>query len=238
MKIQLALIGIVALASSAFGQDEGGFPRQLVIAPSPTPLPADKLPPMQQTGANGYDGKKVIQLAEAELGTFKIPGQDDPRVKQYCTDTFQNDDVYSSDGWCSAFVSFIMRQAGYKFSPNNTDFGWMYVMHRVEEPQPGDIAMLDSHIAFFLGRKVNSEGLHVVGLLGGNQDYQVCVMWVPESDIEYYGEADVAQAGWLPSKHIPNGSSSAGAINVLDDRHKFTGHSLPNFGVTQSGHPL
>jgi uncharacterized protein (TIGR02594 family) len=208
MRIELGVIGLLAIASSAFGQMQA-------------PVQPDKLPPIQQPGANGYDGKKVIELAEAELGTFKIPGQDDNRVKQYCTETMQNDDVYSQDGWCSAFVSFILREAGYKFSPNNTDFGWMYVCHRVAEPQLGDIAMLDSHIAFFLGKKVNAEGIHVVGLLGGNQDYQVCVMWVPDSDIEYYAEADTAPQGWLPAKHIPNGSSAAG-INVLDDRLHWT----------------
>jgi hypothetical protein len=200
--------------------------------------PKESVPVATAADMAAYDGAKVIKLAEDELGTFKIPGSDDTRVKTYCTETFQNDDVYTADGWCSAFVSFIMREAGYKFSPNNTDFGWMYVIHRVPEPKPGDIAMLDSHIAFYLGAKVNKEGTHVVGLLGGNQDYQVCVMWVPDSDIEYYAEADVAPNGWMPSKHIPNGTGSSG-INTLSDRdHKNPGASNQFTIHTSTGHPL
>ncbi len=205
--------------------------------------PKEAVPMATKEEMAEYDGPKIVSLAEAELGTFKIPGQDDQRVKTYCTETFQNDDVYMQDGWCSAFVSFIMREAGYKFSPNNTDFGWMYVIHRVPDPKPGDIAMLDSHIAFYVGQKINKEGLHVVGLLGGNQDYQVCIMWVPDSDIEYYAQADLAPNGWMPSKHIPNttGTGGTSSVNVLNDHLKLTNPgSAPNPQVnrTAGNHPL
>lgn len=218
-QLLFAVLTSSLLSGLAFGQ-----------AASPTPTP--KLPPAD------YDGQKIIKLAEDELGVYKIPGQDDPRVRQYATDTMQNDDVYTNDGWCSAFVSFILKEAGYQFSPNNSDFGWMFVAQRVAAPKPGDIAMLDSHIAFYIGEKRNSEGQDVVGLLGGNQDYQVCIMWVPAIDIEYYAEAEVATPDWKPIKHIPNGMSGGSSINVLDDHVKFSGHSLPNCSITKAGHPL
>jgi len=221
-------IGLVLALVTSRTEAQSPFKPDTIVPPK------ESVPVASAAEMAAYNGKKVIQLAEDELGTFKVPGSDNQRVKTYCMDTFQNDDVYSNDGWCSAFVSFIMREAGYKFSPNNTDFGWMYVVHRVPEPRPGDIAMLDSHIAFYVGSKVNKEGLHVVGILGGNQDYQVCIMWVPDSDIEYYAEADAAPNGWMPSKHIPNGTGSTG-VNVLNNHLRWTSPSVLH---TAGGHPL
>jgi hypothetical protein len=213
--IRIVSLIALAIASQAHGQQVAA----VAIAASP---------PM-------YDGAKIIKLAEDELGTFKVPGTDDSQVKKYCTSTYQNDDVYSNDGWCSAFVSYIEKEAGNQYSPNNTDFGWMYVVTRVADPKAGDIAMLDSHIAFYIGRKQNAEGNWVIGLLGGNQDYQVCVMWVPESDIEYYAEANAAGPGWVPQKHIPNGTSVSNGINVLNDSINYT---TANVKHTKTGHPL
>jgi uncharacterized protein (TIGR02594 family) len=233
----ITILTSITIAASAFGQQSPMHFVQGTLVPEQTPIiPASPSPTPKLLPA--YDGQKIISLAENELGVYKIPGNDDPRVRQYATDTLQNDDNYTNDGWCSAFVSFILKEGGYQYSPNNTDYGWGFVIHRVDAPKPGDIAMLDSHIAFFIGQKVNAEGQIVVGLLGGNQDYQVCIMWVPAMDIEYYAEAEPAGSDWKPTKHIPNGMGASSGLNILDDHIKFSGHSLPNCTVTRGGHPL
>jgi len=184
--------------------------------------------------AAAYDGNKVLEFAKKELGIFKAPGEDSQRVKQYCLETFQNDDVYVGDGWCSAFVAFILKEAGYQFSPNNTDFGWMYHCHRVSPPKPGDMAMLDSHIAFFLGFQDAPDGSRVAGLLGGNQDYQVCIMYIPAKLVEYYAEPETAGSEWKPEKHIPNSATAAG-MNTFDDHLRF---GSPSVHRTVDNHPL
>lgn len=180
-----------------------------------------------------YNGQKVHLIALGELGVSKVPNEDSARVKQYVEETFQNDEEYSSDGWCSGFVSWVLKQAGYQYSPENTDYGWMYYLVRVSEPKIGDIVLMEGHIAFFDGYATQPTGEKYVRLLGGNQDYQVCIMAVPSTYIYYYAEAIPATEGWIPKKHIPGGGVDH--INTLDDHLHFT---APNVRRTSGGHPL
>ncbi|AHG92120.1 hypothetical protein J421_4653 (plasmid) [Gemmatirosa kalamazoonensis] len=130
-----------------------------------------------------------LHIAARELGQHEIagtgPGQDNPRILEYGKTvelTITHDEV----PWCSSFVNWVMREAGYQRTKSAAAVSWLrYGRVALTEEQRGAIVVLcrknaapdpatgsptGNHVAFLL--KATPE---YVECLGGNQSDQVKV---------------------------------------------------------------
>jgi hypothetical protein len=152
--------------------------------------------------AKDYDGKAVYDTAMKEIPTYKIPGKEDERVKQYVQETSNDISSYSEDGWCSPFVAWCLKQNGYEYASYNTFEEWQFVANRVEDPEIGDVVIIPGHTAFF-GGWLDLPGYgKAVLLLGGNQAHRVCVLPVGTGNVMCFMEPKKAPPGWEPKKHV------------------------------------
>jgi uncharacterized protein (TIGR02594 family) len=133
--------------------------------------------------------KDIILWAIYALGVKET----DEEVKRYFK-SVKMDDLYN-DGetpWCAAFVSHILKQAGYKYLNTLRARSYLttYEGEETNEPIPGDLAIFwrgrvddgaSGHVAFFL--KEEHGEIHV---LGGNQNDEVCVARYPKSRLLGY----------------------------------------------------
>lgn len=130
-----------------------------------------------------------LQIAARELRQHERPGADDnPRILSYfdATDlTVTHDEV----AWCSAFVNWCLREAGYRGTRSALAASWLQYGQPAFEVQRGAIVVLNrrdatpdrftgsatgNHVAFLLGATVDA-----VECLGGNQSDQVKVSRFP-----------------------------------------------------------
>lgn len=117
-----------------------------------------------------------MEHARKELGVAEKPGRaSNPRIKLYYTATaLGGDPEDSTTPWCSAFVNFVMQEAGWKGTRRANARSWLDWGEKLEEPRHGAIAVLwrDSpgspkgHVAFF---EAFRDAGKFVWLLGGNQ---------------------------------------------------------------------
>jgi len=130
----------------------------------------------QAQPAAGSD--KWMAIAEAESGTYGIEGPvNNPRIVAYHQATSlaaQNDEV----AWCSSFVNWVMKQAGYVGTNNALASSWMG-WGKASEKVYGAIVVIKrigassdaatgsgtgSHVGFYCETRDNR-----IRLLGGNQ---------------------------------------------------------------------
>jgi uncharacterized protein (TIGR02594 family) len=160
--------------------------------------------------------QKIIDTAMQEIGVTKQVGYNSERVKQYVQETDQELDEYDQDGWCNAFVSWVLKQNGYKYNSLNSVGEVTYSFHQVETPKIGDVVVITGHIAFYAGEATFPGLDNAILLLGGNQAHRVCILPLPKSYVLMYLEPVKAPAGWQPSRHVePQAMSS---YNRFDDR--------------------
>lgn len=123
----------------------------------------------------------ILQIASKEIGVTQIEGpQHNERILQYASDigmTWINDD---ETPWCSIFMNWVAKKAGYSMSNNAAARSWLNVGRSIEDPEPGDIVVFwrngrDSHfghVGVFTG--VSLDGTRIYSL-GGNQMNSVTV---------------------------------------------------------------
>lgn len=126
-----------------------------------------------------------MQIARKELGVKEKPGKaHEPRILEYHAETslHAKDDETS---WCSAFVNWVMRQAGIKGTGKADARSWLTWADGDRcEAKPGAVAVLwrvkplgwQGHVAFI--DKVETGSLW---LLGGNQGDRVSIAQFPKS---------------------------------------------------------
>lgn len=191
--ISLTLFGLSALA---FGQDDS--------QPKPSP-----------SGIAVFD-QKIIDTAMKEVGVTKQVGYESDRVREYVETTDQEFDEYYQDGWCNAFVSWVLKQNGYQFASLNTYDEVDHFFKEVDVPKIGDVVILTGHIAFYAGESQFPGIDNAVMILGGNQAHRVCIFPVSKAVVKKYLEPVKAPPGWMPGRHISQFGMSS--FNRLDDK--------------------
>lgn len=125
-------------------------------------------------------GAPWMTIAEAEVGIHEnsLPGQQNKRILEYhaCTSLHAGTDEVP---WCSSFVNWVMKQAGYQGTNSALASSWITWGHEAAPPRAGAIMVIKrkgatsdqatgsstgNHVGFF----VSSSGAHL-RLLGGNQ---------------------------------------------------------------------
>jgi hypothetical protein len=78
-----------------------------------------------------------------------------------------SDGELADHAWCGFFVAWCLYQGGYEYPRDPmSGYGWAHIGDAVEDPQKGDIAIMDGHVAFYLETQ-DSDGYPL--LIGGNQ---------------------------------------------------------------------
>lgn len=164
--------------------------------------------------------QSIIDTAKKEIGTYKMVGYESARVREYCQSTDQEQDEYYGDGWCSGFVSWVLKQCGYQFASLNTADEWVKFGDIVTTPEIGDIVLIPGHIAFYAGKATNFEGIQdsveAIILMGGNQGHRVCQLPITNNYVTLFLRPRKAPAGWMPSRHFSQMAMQS--YNRLDDR--------------------
>jgi uncharacterized protein (TIGR02594 family) len=127
----------------------------------------------------------LIKTAAGELGTEEIPGEkDNEQIVAYAQETgmdWINDD---ETAWCSIFMNWCAKKAGYERTGQANARSWLNVGKEVDVPEPGDTVIFwrkrrDSklgHVGLFMGYGPDED---VIFCLGGNQGGQVSITEMP-----------------------------------------------------------
>jgi uncharacterized protein (TIGR02594 family) len=125
-----------------------------------------------------------MTIAEAEVGVHEdaIPGRQNQRIIEYHQATSlraTTDEV----PWCSSFVNWVMKQAGYRGTNSALAKSWLDWGLAIESPRAGAVVVIKKKGAASDVATGSSTGFHVaffvsvspayIRLLGGNQGDQV-----------------------------------------------------------------
>ena len=113
-----------------------------------------------------------LSVARKEIGQRELAGAaHNPRIIEYHGTTSLRGSM-DEIPWCSSFVNWCIRQAGYKGTNSAAARSWREWGQRVRQPVRGCIAVLTrnggGHVGFYMGMK---DGRILV--LGGNQSNAV-----------------------------------------------------------------
>ena len=122
-----------------------------------------------------------LPIARAEIGVKEVSGSgDNARVVQYLRSTTLPADLATEDetAWCSAFVNWVMEQAGYEGTDSAMARSWLNWGRKIDRPTRGCITVFErpeagptsGHVGFFMGSTADT-----VSVLGGNQSDAVNV---------------------------------------------------------------
>lgn len=132
--------------------------------------------------------QKVLQIATAEIGTKEVPGKgSNPRITEYHKSTTLGA-VSDEIAWCSAFVNWVLEQAGLTGTKNPMARSFLRWGTPLKNPAPGSVVIIRrgappfGHVGFFVGRKSPT----LIEVLGGNQSDQVKISVYKESDVIGY----------------------------------------------------
>ena len=134
-----------------------------------------------EIGDNSLLIKPLVTQARKFYGLKEIVGKDNNKIiiqffKETGNGKIKNDEV----AWCSVFVGYCAKQAGFDLKIKPTAKSWLEVGKTITEPQPGDIVVFwredpnswKGHVSIFIGK---DEETNEIICLGGNQDDQVCI---------------------------------------------------------------
>ena len=123
----------------------------------------------------------LIQEARKYFGVKEIEGeQDNKTIMTFFKETGNGSIKSDEEAWCSVFVGYCAKNAGFSYSKKATAKSWLEQGTATSNPKPGDIVVFwredpDSwkgHVAIYLGK---DETTNEIICLGGNQDDQVCI---------------------------------------------------------------
>lgn len=133
----------------------------------------------------------VINIALKEYGVKEYAGSvhNNPKILKYFEyighSWVKNDET----AWCSAFVNYVCKKAGYQYSTKLNARSWLTVGSPVDVPRVGDVVVLwrekpDSwkgHVGFFVNADKDK-----IYILGGNQNNRVCIAAYPKNRLLSY----------------------------------------------------
>ena len=134
-----------------------------------------------------------MEFAEKEKGVKEFPGEENnPQVVEYLHATRNLDGLANSRDetpWCSAFVNWCVKRAGYKATEHAAARSWMEWGQKIETPRRGCIVVFQrntnfGHVGFYLG-ETETEIL----VLGGNQQNKETLLF--EVSEKYYPKANL-----------------------------------------------
>lgn len=113
-----------------------------------------------------------LVVAEKEIGVKEITGVEaNKRIVEYAATTTlkaTSDEV----AWCSAFVNWVLKQAGMYYTRSASARSWLKGLAQIPEPMPGCVVVFkrgnnpqSGHVAFF----TSFVGNGFIKVLGGNQ---------------------------------------------------------------------
>ena len=147
---------------------DAGQPGQV---PCPGTSPRHQSPRRQAGGKGGpYRRRPGWMWPRKEVGQKENDekGEHNTRIVEYHATTagkFNDDET----AWCSSFMNWVMKQAGYKGTDSALAVSWKNYGTKSDGPVVGSIAVIDrgnghGHVGFVVGRSGNN-----IVLLGGNQ---------------------------------------------------------------------
>jgi len=127
-----------------------------------------------------------MEIVKKERGTSQIEKEKhNPRIIEYHSTTTlkaKNDET----AWCSSFVNWVMKEAGYNGTGNALAISWLNWGQKLEKPRYGAITVVynpkhsprssGNHVAFFV-----SETKTHIYLMGGNQSKTVRLSGYPKN---------------------------------------------------------
>jgi uncharacterized protein (TIGR02594 family) len=127
----------------------------------------------------------MINQALGEYGIKEVQGKEanNPRIIEYFAAIGQIWVKTDETAWCSAFVNYIAKQAGYEYTGKLNARSWLDAGQPVLIPKIGDVTILwrvdkkdwRGHVGFY----INEDDTHIY-LLGGNQSNSVCIKPYPK----------------------------------------------------------
>lgn len=130
-----------------------------------------------------------LSIAIKELGTSELSGssKNNPRIIDYHSTTTlkaSTDEI----AWCSSFVNWCMKQAGFDYTRSAAARSWLKYGTALNRPAFGCITILSrgsdpssGHVGF-----LTYNGADKIMLLGGNQNDKVSLASYPKSKVLGY----------------------------------------------------
>jgi len=117
--------------------------------------------------------RKFYSIAESQMGVHELPGRaQNKKILEYhaTTSLGATDD---ETPWCSSFVNWCVKQAGFNGTNSAAARSWMKWGVPLKSPEKGCIVVFQrpggNHVAFF----DSDQGSEYIRVLGGNQGDQV-----------------------------------------------------------------
>ena len=185
------------------------------VGPAKTPAPPPAPPPTTTAAAaapkpapkSDPSAAPWLDVARKEVGQKENAdkGKHNARIVEYHATTkgkFKNDET----AWCSSFMNWVMKQAGYAGTDSALAVSWKNYGSKSDGPVVGSIAVIDrgnghGHVGIVVGRSGNN-----IVLLGGNQGDAVQYRSYPAKAISEYRLPPGYQppAGPLPEIDLKN----------------------------------
>lgn len=128
-----------------------------------------------------------LEVAYKEIDTKEIKGsKHEPRIVEY----HQTTSLMSQDDetpWCSSFVNWCIKQAGFKGTNSAAARSWLKWGYLMSYPAFGCIVVLSrskpwqGHVGFYVGMTERD-----IGILGGNQGDKVSINYYDRSRVIGY----------------------------------------------------
>lgn len=125
-----------------------------------------------------------LQIARKEIGVKEVRGGENPRIIEYHATTTlkaKEDEI----PWCSSFINWCMKKAGYKGTQSAAAISWASWGKVLKEPKIGCVVVFSrtggNHVGFYLGKSGSS-----IKLLGGNQSNEVNISYQDASRLLGY----------------------------------------------------
>lgn len=121
---------------------------------------------------------KLLNVALSQIGIKEIHGErDNPEILKYFKDLgFNIHRVKDETAWCSAFMNWVAKSAGYNYANTLDARSWLKIGRKIKNPVMGDIVILwrvspndwRGHVGIFIRKDEN-----YIYILGGNQSNKV-----------------------------------------------------------------
>lgn len=129
-----------------------------------------------------------LNIASKELGVKEAAGKaNNKRIVEYHSTTTLKS-TQDAVAWCSAFVNWVMKMAGYQRTHSAAARSWLGYGQTLTKFKPGCIVVMkrgtsawQGHVAFGI-----KEDATRVLCLGGNQNNGVTQAWYPKSKVLGY----------------------------------------------------
>lgn len=183
---------------------------------------------------------KLIKIAASQLGVHEIKGnEDNPIIINYANESGINNYSHDEIPWCSIFINWCCKKAGYEYSGKANARSWLKVGEKVDIPKPGDIVIfwrkspesIFGHVAFFLGYRNDMKRIFVIG---GNQGNAVSISEYNADRILEFRRLREISASLFPIPNLKIGDNGNEVIklqNILNKLNYDCGNADGLFGV-------